>query len=71
VSSFIANFQSPFDLDDLEWYYQRGVPTNLDRVLDASQGVPLGLWSVPKWARPGDRAFFMCATTAKSHMAHV
>ena len=71
MASFVANFQSPFELDELEWCFREGEPTNLDCLFEPMQGEPLGMWSVPKWAKAGDCVFLMCAATSTQHMAHV
>lgn len=71
MPSFVANFQSPFDLKDFEWYLKKGFPTNLGSIFEPGPGEPLGMWTVPKWARVGDRVFLMCAATSTQHMAHV
>lgn len=71
MPSFVANFQSPFDLDEFEWHLREGFPTNLGCIFEPGPGEPLGMWTVPKWAKVGDRVFFMCAATTTQHMAHV
>ena len=71
MASFIANFQSPRELDELEWFYQNGGFSNLGTLINSSKGVPLGEWSVPRWAKVGDRVFFMCGASSVAHMRHV
>lgn len=71
MADFVANFQSPYELDELEWCLREGSPTNLGCLFEPMQGEPLGMWTVPKWAKAGDRVFFMCGASTKQHMAHV
>lgn len=70
-AAYIANFQSPSDLQELEWFYERGASTNLGAILEVLPGNPLGEWTAPRWAKTGDLVFFMCAATSPNRMGHV
>ena len=70
-NSFITNFQSPVDLEELKEFWQMGIGSNLDILLnDYQDGTE---WSVPSDAEVGDTVFFMCAKTSvdSRHMARV
>ena len=71
MADFVANFQSPYELDELEWCLREGSPTNLGCLFEPMQGEHLGMWTVPKWAKAGDRVFLMCGASTTQHMAHV
>lgn len=70
MNSFITNFQSPVEIEDLLDRYEQGEVTNIDMLLDFEMYSPLE-WTVSKDAEVGDIVFFMCAKTSKDHMGHV
>ena len=69
MAAFITNFQSPFELDDLQDRFERDGLTNIDYLLHFDESI--GEWTVHKDAQVGDRVYFMCAVTSKDHMGHV
>ena len=61
---YILNFQGPTSYDDLKWFYEENdEKTNLEALLeDAEEGTTY--WTVPKYAKVGDRVLFYCASTS-------
>ena len=61
---YILNFQGPTSYDDLKWFYEENdEKTNLEALLgDAEEGHTY--WTVPKFAKVGDRVLFYCASTS-------
>ena len=70
MGSFITNFQSPVELDDLIDRFKSDGITNLDMILDREQYVSVA-WTVDKNATVGDTVYFMCAKTSVDHMGHL
>lgn len=68
----INNFQSPKDLLDLEdRYYNNGGFTNIEILFTDATSTNETEWTVDKDCEVGDTILFMCAKTAKDHIAHV
>lgn len=63
MKSFITNFQSPVELDDLIDRYEGDGMTNIDHVLQVKENESL-IWTVNKNAQVGDVVLFMCAKTS-------
>lgn len=60
VQSFINNISFPESLDELRVFiYEHGC-FNVEDILENEEEV----WTVPKWAKPGDIVFFMHSKTA-------
>ncbi len=59
MGSFITNFQSPVELDDLIDRFQSGGVTNLNMILDREQYASVEGWVVTN-ATVGDSGCFMC-----------
>lgn len=61
---YILNFQGPSSYDELKWFYEEfDEKTNLEELLeDAEEGTTH--WTVPKFAKIGDRVLFYCASTS-------
>ncbi len=70
MGSFITNFQSPVELDDLIDRFQSGGVTNLNMILDRERYASVE-WTVDKNATVGDTVYFMCAKTSVDHMGHL
>ena len=70
MCSFITNFQSPVELDDLVDRYKRNRVTNLEMVINHEKYAPIE-WTVDKDAAIGDTVYFMCAKTSIDHIGHL
>ena len=70
-NSFITNFQSPADLNELISFHRQGYGSNLEALLNDSQNGTN--WTVPSYAKIGDIVFFMCAKSSVDyrHMAGI
>ena len=68
----ITNFQSPKEIEDLKdrLYYRDGY-TSLEILLTDATLSGKTEWTVDRDCQVGDTVLFMCAKTAKDHIAHV
>lgn len=70
--AIITNFQPPKELDDLkDRLYNRDGYTSLEILLTDATISGKTEWTVDKDCQVGDIILFMCAKTAKDHIAHV
>lgn len=70
MGAFIANFQSPIEIEDLIDRYNKGSITNIEMILNHKDYEPLE-WTVDRYSEVNDIVFFMCAKTSVNHMGHL
>ncbi|MCQ2449571.1 MAG: hypothetical protein MJ132_05215 [Clostridia bacterium] len=68
----ITNFQPPKEIEDLaDRLYNNNGYTSLEILLTDAIDTSKTEWTVDKECKVGDTVLFMCAKTAKDHIAHV